>query len=30
MNYTTHISMRRSGWLGQSLTGRRAYFVNFC
>jgi hypothetical protein len=28
MNRITHISMRRLEWLDESLTGRRAFFVN--
>lgn len=28
MTHKTQISMRRLGWLDQSLTSRRAYFVN--
>ena len=27
MNFAAHKSMHRPGWLEQSLTGRRAYFV---
>jgi hypothetical protein len=29
MNCITPNSMLRLGWLGKSLTGRRAYFVNY-